>query len=40
MFEFDETKSARNIRQRGSAFDRFADLDFDTAITIDDTRRD
>jgi hypothetical protein len=40
MFEFDEAKSARNIKLRGIAFGRFADLDFDTAITIDDTRRD
>lgn len=40
MFEFDEAKNARNIRVRGIAFERFADLDFDTAITIDDTRLD
>jgi len=40
MFEFDDAKNAPNIKLRGMAFERLADLDFDTAITIDDTRRD
>lgn len=40
MFEFDPAKSARNRRDRGIGFDRFADMDFDTAIAVEDTRKD
>ena len=40
VLEFDETKSARNIRDRGIGFDRFADMDFRFAVQMDDLRRD
>jgi hypothetical protein len=39
LLEFDEAKSARNVRGRGIGFDRFADIDSDTAVTIEDTRK-
>jgi uncharacterized DUF497 family protein len=38
--EFDPAKNAKNLRERGIDLGRFADMDFDTAITVDDTRRD
>ena len=37
--EFDSEKSAKNLRERGIGFERFADLDVDTAIGIEDTRQ-
>ncbi len=40
LIEFDPEKSTRNLRERGVGFDRFADLDFGTAIGLDDTRKD
>jgi uncharacterized DUF497 family protein len=30
--EFDPTKNARNIRDRGISFERFADMDLATAL--------
>ena len=39
LLEFDEAKSARNCEQRGIGFERFADIDFETAVTKADTRR-
>jgi len=39
LLEFDEAKSARNVRERGIGFERFGDLDFDSAVSIEDTRR-
>jgi uncharacterized protein len=39
LLEFDEAKSARNLKQRGIGFERFGDIDFDTAVTIEDKRR-
>ena len=39
LLEFDEAKSARNLKERGIGFDRFGDIDFDTAVTIEDKRR-
>ena len=39
-FDFDPVKSARNQRERGIAFERFADMDFQTAIATEDTRKD
>lgn len=39
LLEFDEAKGARNLKERGIGFERFADIDFDTAVTIEDTRR-
>ena len=40
LFDFDPAKSARNDRERGIAFERLADMDFETAIAIEDTRKD
>jgi uncharacterized protein len=37
---FDPGKNARNIAERGLSFERVADLDWDTAVIITDTRRD
>ncbi len=39
-FEFDPEKNARNIRARGISFERFADMDLETALAVDDTRVD
>lgn len=40
VLEFDQAKSARNARERGLGFDRFADMDFRLAVQVDDFRRD
>lgn len=40
LIDFDPAKSARNERERGIAFARFADMDFETAIAIEDSRKD
>lgn len=40
LIEFDPAKNATNLRERGIGFERFADLDIDTAISTEDTRRD
>jgi len=37
---FDPDKNARNIAERGLSFERVADLGWDTAVIIVDTRRD
>ncbi|HWZ68321.1 MAG TPA: BrnT family toxin [Stellaceae bacterium] len=37
---FDTDKNARNIAERGLSFERVADLGWDTAVIIVDTRRD
>lgn len=39
-FEFDPAKNARNIRERGISFERFADKDLGTALAVEDTRVD
>lgn len=39
LLEFDETKSARNVRERGIGFERFADLDLDSAVAVEDRRK-
>jgi uncharacterized DUF497 family protein len=39
LLEFDEAKSAQNIRTRGIGYERFGDIDFDTAVTMEDSRR-
>lgn len=36
--EFDEKKSARNIRERHLPFERAAEFDFDTALVCEDVR--
>ena len=38
--EFDEAKNARNIRERGISFERFADMDLETAGTVEGARTD
>lgn len=37
---FDPAKNARNIVERGLSFDLVADLEWDTAIAVEDTRKD
>jgi len=37
---FDPEKNARNIAERGLSFERVADLDWDTAVIVEDSRRD
>ena len=40
LIEFDPAKSAKNRRERGIGFERFADMDLDTVISVEDTRKD
>lgn len=40
LIEFDPAKQAKNLRDRGIGLDRFAELDFDTAISIEAQRKD
>jgi len=40
LVEFDPEKSSKNVRERGIGFERFAHMDFDTAISIQDTSKD
>lgn len=40
FIEFDAAKNARNIRMRGIGFERFSEVDLETAISVEDTRRD
>jgi uncharacterized DUF497 family protein len=37
---FDPAKNERNIAERGLPFERVADLEWDTALVAEDTRRD
>ena len=37
---FDPAKNERNIRERGLSFERAVDFDFETALRVEDTRRD
>lgn len=37
---FDPAKNAKNIAERGLSFERVADLDWETAVLIEDTRKD
>jgi uncharacterized DUF497 family protein len=37
---FDPAKNARNVAERGLAFDLVADLDWSTAIAVEDSRMD
>src|SRR5713101_1038171 len=37
---FDPEKNAKNIAERGLSFERVAELDWDTAMIAEDTRRD
>lgn len=40
LIEFDAAKSAENRRTRGIGFERFAEMDLDRAISVEDTRKD
>ena len=40
FIEFDAEKSAANVRTRGIGFERFAEMDLETAISVEDTRKD
>jgi uncharacterized DUF497 family protein len=37
---FDPAKNVRNIAQRGLSFELVVDLEWATAITVEDTRKD
>ena len=37
---FDPIKNARNIAERSLPFNRVADLDWETAVAVEDDRRD
>jgi uncharacterized DUF497 family protein len=37
---FDPAKNDRNIAERGLSFERVGDLDWETAVSIEDTRKD
>ncbi len=37
---FDPAKNARNIAERGLSFERVADLEWETALSVEDRRRD
>ena len=37
--EFDTVKSAKNLRERGIGFGRFAGMDVETAISVEDVRK-
>jgi uncharacterized DUF497 family protein len=38
--EFDPTKNQQNIKDRGLSFDLAINFDWDTAIVLEDTRKD
>jgi len=38
--EFDPAKSARNIAERGLAFERVAEFEFETALYLQDERKE
>ena len=40
VLEFDEAKNAKNVSERGISFERFADLDVETAVSSEDARKD
>jgi uncharacterized protein len=37
---FDPAKNARNIKERGLPFELVAQLDWETAVAVEDTRKD
>ena len=37
---YDPAKNARNIAERGLSFERVVAFEFETAVIVDDTRRD
>jgi uncharacterized DUF497 family protein len=40
LIEFDSAKSAENLRKRGIGFERFAEMDLERAISVEDMRKD
>ena len=40
LIDFDPAKSAKNQRDRGIGFERFADMNLETAISVEDARKD
>ena len=38
--EFDPAKNSRNIRERGISLERFAEMDLENAVAIEDARID
>ena len=40
LLEFNEAKSAQNLKERRIGFERFADIDFETAVSGEDIRED
>ncbi len=40
LIEFDPAKNAENLRRRGIGFERFAEMDLEHAISVEDTRKD
>jgi hypothetical protein len=37
---YDHTKNDRNVAERGLSFELVGDLDWDTAVAVEDTRKD
>ncbi len=40
LLEFDSAKSDRNLKDRGIGFERFADIDPEAAVSVEDDRED
>lgn len=40
LVEFDAAKNAANLRERGVGLVRFADMEMETSISVEDTRKD
>jgi uncharacterized DUF497 family protein len=40
LISFDPAKNERNIAERGLSFERVGEMDWLTAIAVEDTRRD
>ena len=40
LFEFDAVKNAANVRRHGISFERFAEMDFEKATSVEDLRQD
>ena len=40
LLEFDTARNAANIARRGIGFESFAEMDFENAVIVEDTRKD
>jgi uncharacterized DUF497 family protein len=40
LLEFDQAKSAENLKKPGIGLERFADIDAETAVSVEDVRKD